>query len=80
MRVLPDKRVIYSICVSGAAEGPTVKSSADLARQLGIAIAKAGQTILTGATVGLPYFAARAASQAGGKSIGFSRQYHYVNI
>lgn len=72
MKVLPNKKVVYSICVSGAAEGPTVKASAELARRLGLAIAKADQTLLTGATVGLPYYAALAASKAGGKSIGFS--------
>jgi len=72
MKVLPDNNVIYSICVSGAAEGPTVTSAADLARRLGKAIADAGQTILTGATVGLPYYAAMSATEAGGKSIGFS--------
>ena len=72
MKVLPDKKIEYSICVSGAAEGPTVKQSAEMAERLGIAIAKAGQTIISGATIGLPYFAAQAASEAGGKSIGFS--------
>jgi uncharacterized protein (TIGR00725 family) len=72
MKVLPNNKVVYSICVSGAAEGPTVKTAAEAARQLGKAIADAGQTILTGATVGLPYFAAMSATKAGGKSIGFS--------
>ena len=62
----------YSICVSGAADGPTVKESAHLATQLGEAIAKTGQILTTGATIGLPYYAAVAASKAGGISIGFS--------
>lgn len=72
MKILPNDKIAYSICVSGAAEGPTVKASAELARSLGKAIAEAGQTLLTGATVGLPYYAASGASKAGGKSIGFS--------
>ncbi len=62
----------YSICISGAAGGETVKSSYKDAIALGVAIAKAGQTLTTGATVGLPYYAADAARKAGGVSIGFS--------
>jgi uncharacterized protein (TIGR00725 family) len=62
----------YSLCVSGAAAGPTVKSSADLAERTGSAIAKAGHILTTGATVGLPYYAAIGAKKAGGMSIGFS--------
>lgn len=62
----------YSICVSGAAAGKTVEQSSGLAERVGIAIAKAGHITTSGATVGLPYFAARAAKKAGGVSIGFS--------
>lgn len=62
----------YSICVSGAASGDTVKSSAPLARETGEAIAKSGHILTTGATVGLPYYAALGAKQYGGMSIGFS--------
>lgn len=62
----------YSICVSGAASGDTVDASKDSAEKLGKAIAKAGHVITTGATVGLPFYAARAARKAGGMSIGFS--------
>lgn len=62
----------YSICVSGAAAGKTVESSKMLAERVGRAIAKSGNITTTGATVGLPYYAARAAKQAGGMSIGFS--------
>lgn len=67
-----DRRIRYSICVSGAAAGPTVKHAATLAAEAGKAIADAGMILTTGATVGLPYYAARAAKQAGGMSIGFS--------
>ncbi len=62
----------YSICVSGAAGGKTVETSKALAEQIGVAIAKSGHTITTGATVGLPYYAAKAAKQADGMSVGFS--------
>src|SRR5687768_5447864 len=66
------KHLRYSICVSGAAAGLTVKTSAQLAQVLGKTIADEGHILTTGATVGLPYFAALGAKQAGGTSIGFS--------
>lgn len=62
----------YSICISGAAAGRTVESAKHLAVRLGEAIANSGHIITTGATVGLPYFAADAAMRLGGTSIGFS--------
>jgi uncharacterized protein (TIGR00725 family) len=62
----------YSICVSGAAAGPTVKEAAKMAEALGLAIGKAGHILTTGATVGLPYYAACGAQAAKGMSIGFS--------
>ncbi len=66
------KKLQYSICISGAAAGRTVRSSSQLAEQLGFAIAKAGHILTTGATVGLPYYAARGAKRGGGTSVGFS--------
>ncbi len=66
------RRLRYSICVSGAASGSTVQADADKARELGKAIARSGHIITTGATIGLPYYAAQAASEAGGMSVGFS--------
>lgn len=62
----------YQICVSGAAAGDTVTASHQLAFDLGKAIAEAGHTLLTGATVGLPHYAAMGAKKAGGLSIGYS--------
>ncbi len=62
----------YAICLSGAASGNTVDSSHENASKLGFAIAKSGHIITTGATVGLPFYAALAAKEAGGMSIGFS--------
>ncbi|HEY5805895.1 MAG TPA: hypothetical protein VIS56_00735 [Candidatus Saccharimonadales bacterium] len=66
------KYLRYSICVSGAAAGKTVVQSRDAARLVGQAIADTGHILTTGATVGLPYFAALGAKEAGGTSIGFS--------
>lgn len=62
----------YTICVSGAAAGRTVQDDQDLAVRLGKAIAKRGHILTTGATVGLPYYAAVGAKEAGGFSVGFS--------
>jgi len=42
----------YSICVSGAAGGPTIKESHEAAEKLGKAIAEEGHILTTGATVG----------------------------
>jgi uncharacterized protein (TIGR00725 family) len=44
----------------------------DLAIEVGKTIAKEGHILTTGATVGLPYFAAYGAKTEGGTSIGFS--------
>jgi len=65
----------YQICVSGAASGATVQASHQLAYDLGKAIAESGKTLTTGATVGLPWFAAQGAfsvKDRTGVSIGFS--------
>jgi|SRR5580700_10603792 uncharacterized protein (TIGR00725 family) len=66
------KTLRYSICVSGAAAGETVTNSAAKAVELGEAVAKSGNVLTTGATVGLPYYAAYGAKKAHGTSIGFS--------
>lgn len=65
----------YQICVSGAASGGTVQSSHQLAFELGKAISEAGETLLTGATIGLPHYAAMGVVSVKGKrgfSVGFS--------
>lgn len=65
----------YQICVSGAANGTTVESSHQLAYTLGKEIAEAGKTLLTGATVGLPHYAAMgffSVLPRKGVSVGFS--------
>ena len=63
----------YQICVSGAAKGKTVEEGHKLAELLGAAIARAGHSIMTGATTGLPEYAAIAYKRAGGQmSMGVS--------
>lgn len=62
----------YSICISGAASGDTVTDDKTLATRLGAAIARRGHITTTGATVGLPFYAAKGAKEAGGMSVGFS--------
>jgi uncharacterized protein (TIGR00725 family) len=64
---------MYQICISGAAHGQSVKDGYELAMQLGEAVAKAGHTLMSGATTGLPEAAAEAYKKAGGKmSFGLS--------
>jgi uncharacterized protein (TIGR00725 family) len=66
-------RTHYQICVSGAAKGDSVEQGKKLAEEAAVAIAKAGHGLMTGATTGLPEFAARAYVKAGGKvSLGIS--------
>lgn len=65
----------YQICVSGAASGDTVRASHKLAFALGKAISAQGKTLLTGATVGLPHYAAMGVMSVEGQrglSVGFS--------
>lgn len=63
----------YQICVSGAAKGRSVEEGRALAEAAGVAIAKAGHSLMTGATIGLPNYAAEAYKAAGGKmSVGIS--------
>lgn len=62
----------YQLCVSGAAAGPSVVAGKQLAYDLGRAVAENGCTLLTGATKGLPYHAARGATDGGGASVGIS--------
>lgn len=68
---LPGKHP-YQICVSGASKGTTVDHAFVLAERAGRRVAETGHTLLTGATNGLPDFAAKGAKAAGGVSIGFS--------
>ncbi len=64
---------MYQICVSGAAKGQSVEEGKTLAQAVGKTLADLGYTLLTGATVGLPNYAAEAYKAAGGPmSMGIS--------
>jgi uncharacterized protein (TIGR00725 family) len=60
---------IYQICISGAAKGPTLKLAHGLARAVAVQVVQQGHVVMTGATNGLPYYAAQAAKAAGGRHI-----------
>lgn len=62
----------FTICVSGAARGETVEKDYELAFELGKQIALHGHVLITGATIGLPDWAAQGAKSVGGMSIGIS--------
>ena len=63
----------YKICISGAAETGHCAPDADKKAELmGRLIAERGCVLVTGATVGIPYCAAKGAKEAGGIVIGLS--------
>ncbi|MBU6141820.1 LOG family protein [Patescibacteria group bacterium] len=63
----------YKICISGAADtGHCAADAPQKAEQLGREIAKRGMVLVTGATVGIPYWAAKGAKEMGGMVIGLS--------
>lgn len=64
---------MYQICISGSARGYDKLEAPELAWAAGVAVAEAGHSLLTGATVGLPNFAAEGYKNAGGSmSVGIS--------
>lgn len=63
----------YKICVSGAAEtGHCAPDALEKSEELGRLIAEHNMVLVTGATTGLPYWAAKGAKEAGGIVIGLS--------
>ena len=63
----------YTICVSGAAETePCAEKTLELAKELGKEIVRQNGVLVTGATTGVPYWAAIGAKEEGGLSIGIS--------
>ena len=63
----------YKIAVSGAAEtGHCGPNALELAREMGKEIVRHNGVLLTGATIGIPYFAAQGAKEEDGISIGLS--------
>jgi len=70
----------YKICVSGAAEtGLCSVNALELARELGREIVRQNGVCVTGATTGIPYWAAIGAKEAGGISIGISPAYNEID-
>jgi len=63
----------HKICVSGAAETNHCGEGAlEAAKELGREIVRQGAVLVTGATIGIPYWAAIGAKEEGGISIGLS--------
>lgn len=63
----------YKICISGAAQtGHCHKDALVMARRIGREVVGRNGVVLTGATTGIPHWAARGAKEAGGISIGLS--------
>ncbi len=63
----------YKICVSGAAETSIcAKDAHQKAMEIGKEIARRGMILVTGATSGIPYWAAKGAKEEGGIVIGLS--------
>jgi uncharacterized protein (TIGR00725 family) len=63
----------YKICISGAADtGHCAIDAPEKAEELGREIARRGMVLVTGATVGIPYWAAKGAKEEGGIVIGLS--------
>jgi len=63
----------YKICISGAAETELcTEETLDLAKEVGREVVRQGGIVVTGATTGIPYWAAIGAKEEGGISIGVS--------
>ncbi len=63
----------YKICVSGAARTDCcAEGTMEKTKELGREIVRQNGVILTGATTGVPYWAAIGAKEEGGISVGFS--------
>lgn len=69
----------YKICISGAAETSNCAPDAmEKVETLGRLIAQRGFILVTGATTGAPYWAAKGAKEAGGFVIGISPAYSKI--
>jgi len=63
----------YKIAISGAAQmSHCCKHIKEISRKLGAEIARQKCVLVTGATTGVPYFAALGCKKAGGFNVGFS--------
>lgn len=73
MKLSRRNQLKYKICISGAADtGHCPADAPQKAEELGREIARRGMVLVTGATVGIPYWAAKGAKEEGGIVIGLS--------
>lgn len=69
----PSYHLKYKICISGSAvTDAATPGTVEKAQMLGRLIAERGLILVTGATTGVPYWAAKGAKEAGGIVIGLS--------
>ncbi len=63
----------FKVCISGAADTTYApKGAVEKAMEVGRQVAKQGAVLVTGATTGIPFWAAKGAKEAGGIVIGLS--------
>jgi hypothetical protein len=68
-----EMEVKYNIVVSGAAEvGHCCEKIEEISKEVGREIARQQHTLVSGATTGVPYFAAIGCNEEGGFNVGFS--------
>jgi len=73
MKKIASSYLKYKICVSGAAEtGVCSPDALERAKEVGREIVRHNGVLVTGATTGIPYWAAVGAKEEGGISIGIS--------
>jgi uncharacterized protein (TIGR00725 family) len=67
------KKLGFKIAVSGAAQvSHCCKGIVEISKEVGREIARQGCVLITGATTGVPYYAALGCKEVGGFSVGFS--------
>ncbi len=66
------QKIRYKICISGGAKGKNAEKAYPSTRKVAQEIAQKGNILITGATTGVPFEAAKANKKAGGSNIGFS--------
>jgi hypothetical protein len=68
-----EMEIKYNIVVSGAAEvGHCCEKIEEISKEVGREIARQRHTLVSGATTGVPYFAAIGCNEEGGFNVGFS--------
>ena len=73
LEALSSSYLKYKICISGSAETKYCPpGTIEKAMEIGTLVALRGMVLVTGATTGIPYWAAKGAKEAGGIVIGLS--------